>query len=251
MIEPRAELERIATEAITPKRREPAASNVFWDSRETAGSIVYWSCGSGPPVLLVHGWEGSHVDLDAFVGPLLARGMRVVALDLPAHGMSSGATAALPECGRAVLAVAERLGPLAGAIGHSAGAPSIAIALQGGLDVARVALLATPERYERYFRWVAQENGVDGDALIAVLRARGVDVASLVLSENAAFFDVPALIVHSIDDRTCDVSGARRVAAAWRNSELLELDGLGHMRILRDTAAIERVANFVARSIPA
>jgi pimeloyl-ACP methyl ester carboxylesterase len=246
LIEPRTELERIATAAITPKRREPATSNVTWDSRATAGPIVYWSCGSGPPVLLVHGWEGSHVDLDAFVAPLLARGMRVVALDLPAHGMSSGTTASLPECGRAVLAIAARIGPLAGAIGHSAGAPSIAIALQGGLDVARVALVATPERYERYFRWVAQENGVDGDALIAVLKARGIDVPSLSLSENAALFDVPALIVHSIDDRTCDVNGARRVAAAWRTSELLELDGLGHNRILRDPGAIERIANFIA-----
>jgi pimeloyl-ACP methyl ester carboxylesterase len=246
LIELRTQLERIATAAITPIRREPAASNVIWDSRETAGPIVYWSCGSGPPVLLVHGWEGSHVDLDAFVAPLLARGMRVVALDLPAHGMSSGATSSLPECGRALLAIAARIGPLAGAIGHSAGAPSIAIALQGGLDVARVALIATPERYERYFRWVAQENGVDGDALIAVLKARGIDVPSLVLSENAALFDVPALIVHSIDDRTCDVSGARRVAAAWRTSELLELDGLGHNRILRDPTAIERVADFIA-----
>ena len=123
--------------------------------------------------------------------------------------------------------------------------------LQNGLEVARVALIATPERYERYFRWVAQENGVDGDALIAVLKARGIDVPSLVLSENAATFDVPALIVHSIDDRTCDVRGARRIAAAWRTSQLLELDGLGHKRILRDPAAIERVANFIARSIAA
>ena len=251
MIEQRTELERIATAAITPKRREPTASNVTWDSRENAGPIVYWSSGSGPPVLLVHGWEGSHVDLDAFVAPLIARGMRVVALDLPAHGMSSGTTASLPECGRAVLEIAARLGPLAGAIGHSAGAPSIAIALANGLDVARVALVATPERYERYFQWVARENGVDGDALIAVLIARGIDVPSLVLSENAALFDVPALIVHSIDDRTCDVRGARRVAAAWRTSELLELDGLGHNRILRDPAAIERVANFIARSVAA
>jgi pimeloyl-ACP methyl ester carboxylesterase len=245
-IEPRADLERIATAAITPKRREPAASNLSWDSRDTAGPIVYWSSGAGPPVLLVHGWEGSHADLDPLVPPLLARGMRVVALDLPAHGMSSGTTASLPECGRAVSAVAARIGPLAGAVGHSAGAPSIAFALQRGLQVARVALVATPERYERYFRWVAQENGVDGDALIAVMKARGIDVASLVLSENAAAFDVPALIVHSIDDRTCDVRGARRVAAAWRRSELLELDGLGHTRILRDAAAIERIAAFIA-----
>jgi pimeloyl-ACP methyl ester carboxylesterase len=218
---------------------------VTWESRETAGPITYWSSGSGPAVLLVHGWEGSHADLDAFVAPLLARGMRVVTFDLPAHGESSGTTASLPECGQAILAIAERIGPLAGAIGHSAGAPSIAFALQHGLHVERVTLVATPERYERYIRWFAEENGVDGDALIAVMKARGIDVPSLVLSENAAHFDVPALIVHSIDDRTCDVRGARRVAAAWRTSELFEVDGLGHNRILRDPGVIERIAHFI------
>jgi pimeloyl-ACP methyl ester carboxylesterase len=197
-------------------------------------------------VLLVHGWEGSHADLDAFVGPLFARGMRVVTFDLPAHGESSGTTASLPECGRGVLAIGGRIGPLAGAIGHSAGAPSIAIALQHGLQVERVALLASPERYERYVRWFAEENGVDGDALVAIMQARGIDVPSLALSENATQFDVPALIVHSIDDRTCDVRGARRIAAAWRNSDLLEVDGLGHNRLLRDPGVIERVANFFA-----
>ncbi len=246
MIEPSAELERIAIEAITPKRRELSPSNVTWESRETAGPITYWSRGSGPPVLLVHGWEGSHADLDAFVAPLLARGMRVVTFDLPAHGESLGATASLPECGRAVLAIGGRIGPLAGAIGHSAGAPSIAFALQHGLHVGRVALLASPERYERYVRWFAEENGVDGDALVVALQARGIDVPSLALSENAAQFDTPALIVHSSDDRTCDVRGARRIAAAWRNSDLLEVDGLGHNRILRDPDIIERVANFIS-----
>jgi pimeloyl-ACP methyl ester carboxylesterase len=250
-IEQNAVLERIATEAVTPNRREPRASNVTWESRDTAGPVAYWSSGTGPGVLLVHGWEGSHADLDAFVAPLLARGMRVVALDLPAHGESSGRTASPLECGQAILTIAARIGPLAGAIGHSAGAPSIAFALQRGLHVESVALVATPDRYERYIRWFADENGVDAGALIALMKARGIDVPALVISENAARFDVPALIVHSIDDRTCDVRGARRIAAAWRDSELLEVDGLGHNRILRDPGVIERVTNFMKRTLAA
>jgi pimeloyl-ACP methyl ester carboxylesterase len=106
-------------------------------------------------------------------------------------------------------------------------------------------LIATPERYERYARWFAQELGVDADDLIAALRARGLDVDSMVLTDNAAQLDLPALIVHSSDDRTTAIEGARRVANAWRGSEFLEVDGLGHSRILRDPAVIERVVAFV------
>jgi pimeloyl-ACP methyl ester carboxylesterase len=246
------ELQRIADALVTPARREPTPSSVVWESRLTLesrfGPLAYWMSGSGPTVLLVHGWESSHADLDAFVAPLLARGFRVVALDLPAHGESPGTRASMPDFGEAIALLGAHVGPLAGVIAHSAGCPSTAIALQRGLQVQRVALIATPERYDRFARWVASEAGVDGDALIAALDARGVGVASLVFPETAARLEVPALLVHSKDDRTCDVRGARAVAAAWRGSELLEVDGLGHMRILRDSAVVERVVEFVARA---
>ena len=237
------ELERIADALLTPDRGEPAASTVQWETRETLetphGPIAYWTIGSGPAVLLVHGWEGSHAQMDAFVAPLLDRGARVVSLDLPAHGESGGVTASPLDCGAVVAELGMRIGPLAGAIGHSGGCPNIAIAMRAGLRVQRVALIATPERWERYVRWYAQEEGVDAEHLIDTLRARGVDVASLVLPETASAFDVPALIVHSEDDRTCKIEGARRVADAWR-----AVDGLGHMRILKDPAVVERVVHF-------
>ncbi len=243
------ELERIADALLTPSRGEPAASTVQWEARETLetryGSIAYWSSGSGPAVLLVHGWEGWHAQMDAFAAPLLARGARVVSLDLPAHGESGGVTASPLDCGGAIAELGAHIGPLAGAIGHSGGCPSIAIAMRTDLRVERVALIATPERWERYVRWFAQEEGVDPEHLIDTLRARGVDVASLVLPETASAFDIPALIVHSIDDRTCKIEGARRVAAAWRGSEFLTVGGLGHMRILKDPTVVERVAQFL------
>ncbi|HTC29165.1 MAG TPA: alpha/beta hydrolase [Candidatus Acidoferrum sp.] len=246
------ELEQIADALLTPDRGEPAASTVQWDAHDTLdtaqGAIAYWTVGSGPTVLLVHGWEGWHAQMDAFVAPLLGRGARVVSLDLPAHGESGGVTASPLDCGAAIAALGAHIGPLAGAIGHSGGCPSIAIAMRGGLRVQRVALIATPERWERYVRWFAQEEGVDPERLIDTLRARGVDVASLVLPETASTFDVPALIVHSLDDRTTKIEGAQRVAAAWRGSEFLTVDGLGHMRILKDPAIVDRVAQFITQS---
>jgi pimeloyl-ACP methyl ester carboxylesterase len=248
-------LEGIATAAITPKRRGPAGSNIVWDSRETldhnGGKLVYWSSGTGPAILLVHGWEGSHGDLDAFVGPLLAAGLRVVALDLPAHGESTGVTSALPDFGNAILALDEAIGPFAGTIAHSAGCAATGYALLNGFRSRCAVLVATPERYETYIRWVAQEAGVDGDALIETFKARGIDVPSLVLSENAKHMNVPAMIVHSNDDRTCDVNGALRVAAAWPASKVLLVDNLGHMRILRDPTVIESIVSFVTNTSPA
>lgn len=234
---------------LTPRRSAVAPSEVRWDARETLetpyGPIAYWSVGSGAPVLLVHGWEGTHTDLDAFVGPLLARGARVVALDLPAHGETPGELASFFDCGAAVAALGERIGPLAGVIAHSAGCPATAIAIDNGLRVDRVALIATPVRYEVFVRYMAGVAGVDPEELIAALISRGVDVPALNLPRQVANYTLPALIVHSADDRTTDPAGARAVAAAWLGSELLLVDGLGHSRILRDSGVIARVVNFL------
>jgi len=244
-----AELERIATSMLTPQRGEPAVSTVSWESRDALqtrfGPLAYWASGSGPAVLLVHGWEGTHAHLDAFVAPLLARGARVVAVDLPAHGESAGTMSSLADCGEALANLGAHLGPLAGVIAHSAGSPSTALALRAGMRAERVALIATPERYDRYVKWIAEQEGVEADQLLATLKARGINVSSFVLPETAALLDIPALIVHSVDDRTCDIRGAQRVASAWRGSEFFAVDGLGHMRILKDPAVIDRVVQFM------
>ena len=43
-----------------------------------------YSWGSGPTVLLVHGWEGRGSQLSAFAPALVKAGFRVVAVDMPA-----------------------------------------------------------------------------------------------------------------------------------------------------------------------
>jgi hypothetical protein len=48
-----------------------------------------WRWGSGPAVLLVHGWGGRARQLAAFVSPLVHAGFSVVALDAPRAGASS------------------------------------------------------------------------------------------------------------------------------------------------------------------
>jgi pimeloyl-ACP methyl ester carboxylesterase len=235
---------------FTPVRATPSVSAVPWGKRDSldsrVGKLAFWTAGSGTPILLVHGWDSQHTDLDAFVEPLLARGYRVVALDLPAHGETTGPGATLTDAADAIVSLGAHVGPLGGVIAHSAGCPAIGMALERGLRADRVALIATPMHYERFVRWFASEEGLDFEELVAALRGRGIDVAALDLRLTAAKLDVPALIVHSADDRTTEIAGARAVAAAWRGAEFLEVNGLGHMRILRDPFVIERVVDFIA-----
>ena len=49
--------------------------------------LRYWECGSGAPLLLLHGLGNSALVWHKSI-PALARKFRVLALDLPGHGLS-------------------------------------------------------------------------------------------------------------------------------------------------------------------
>jgi pimeloyl-ACP methyl ester carboxylesterase len=240
----------LVEQMLTPRVRRGVASAIGWEqrlSRETpGGEVVVWTSGSGPAVLLVHGWESTHVDMDAFVRPLLALGRRVVSFDLPAHGESPGATATMADAAAAVADLGRAYGPLEGVIAHSFGCPSSAIAMADGLPVGRAVLISPPAYYERFVRATAARAGFDVSELVAAFAERGLDVTALNLPETAAALDVPALIFHSADDRVVDIGFGETVARAWRGSTFVPLEGLGHSRILRDPEVVRRAVDFIA-----
>ena len=244
------DLDELVTQLITPWPSERPASSAPWEARHEldtpGGRVAYWTAGCGTPILFVHGWSGAHGDFDGFIEPLLQRGRRAVALDLPAHGESRQNTATLTQLGEAIAALGLVLGPLEGVVAHSVGGPATGIALAGGLRANAAVLLATPARYELFVRSRADDLGVDANALIAAYAARDIDVASLDLPRTAAALTVRALVVHSSDDRVVDIESGAAVAAAWPGARFLRVEGLGHNRILRDLGVIDAALDFIA-----
>src|SRR5436309_135209 len=99
--------EQVAHAFLTP--RPPRQSQAFaLDGGEAlriatpGGEVALQSAGTGPAVLLLHGWEGQAADLAAFAQPLRDAGLRVLAMDLPAHGASAGQQAGIPQLARAL-----------------------------------------------------------------------------------------------------------------------------------------------------
>lgn len=112
--------------------------------RSAARELSALSWGEGPTVLLQHGWEGRASQMGAFAQPLVARGLRVVALDAPAHGESQGRTSSMIEFAVGLRAAAQAFGPLRGVVGHSLGAAATAAAVSAGLVVERLVFIAPP-----------------------------------------------------------------------------------------------------------
>src|SRR6185503_6218524 len=131
----------------------------------------YVWAGGGPTVVLVHGWNGTSGDLSAFVGPLRDTGRRVVAIDLPAHGRSSGRFSDLPQTVDAVEAVLRREPNVEAVIAHSFGVPATVLAAARGVPLPRVVLVSGPISVEPYLQKFAQVLGVS-EATWTVMQRR-------------------------------------------------------------------------------
>ena len=216
------------------------------------GQIAAATAGDGPAVLLVHGWEGQASDMAAFAPALLQSGYRVVAIDLPAHGESQGSSTSIPASARALLPVAQALGPFHAVVAHSIGTAVTVEALASGMPAGRVALLAAPARYLDYARAFAAQAGLAAaqtEEMIGALLELGIDVRAVSMPRRARSLSVPALFVHSNDDRIVPVSDAIESAASWPGASLMRLNGLGHRRLLKDPTVIDAGVRFVA-SLP-
>jgi pimeloyl-ACP methyl ester carboxylesterase len=209
-----------------------------------------WLWGSGPSVLLVHGWGGRGTQLAPFVEPLVARGFSVVSFDAPGHGPMEAGVVTIPEMVEATRAVAASRGPLAGLIAHSVGATVATRALYEGLDTAAAVFvgptadLAGPAT--RFTATLGFSREV-GEAMQRRIEARvGRAFSAFEAATLAPALSAPLLVIHDRGDAEVPWQHGREVVRAWRGAALLTTDGLGHRRILRHPDVVAAAVAFLA-----
>jgi hypothetical protein len=218
--------------------------------------LATWTWGAGPRILLVHGWGGRGGQMGAFVEPLVAEGFSVTAFDLPAHGRPKGAPPRFRD-GDGARRRPTRWGrsrnrrPL-GQRGQRLRDPRAL--LSGFVDLPRaIALVAPAARFRAYF-----ERFMDACRLSTRARSRlerrlearvGAPPEVFDLTRFAQDLPLAALVVHDRDDAEIPWADGAAVAAAWPGAELVTTHRLGHRRILRDQAVVERVRDFFASAL--
>lgn len=211
-------------------------------------ALTTW--GTGPIVYLLHGWGSDRTRLGAFVNPLVEAGYRPVAIDFPAHGNTPGEQTNLFEERDALLAVVKHLGQPHAIIAHSLGTLASMMSLDKGLDPKRVvhigSLRSVYDGVERFYQMASIP-----DHLWQAFRDKAVEVLGDNLWELTSAVEVaprvflPALLIHDDRDRLTPVSDTHDIAAAWPGAERYITSGLGHRRILKDPAVIEKVVDFI------
>ena len=227
-----------------PARPRPSEAEFL-----ATGTVLSFRTSSGTTALLVHGWGSRAARFRVLAPALVSAGMRVVAYDGPAHGLSPGTQTSLPECAAALMEVTEQLGPLGAAAGHSLGGAALAVALARGLEVPRVALIAPFGAPAGFVDRFAGHIGLPAAAqqrMVATLETRlGFRFSDFIIADLVRRLQTPAIVIHDRDDEDIPLAEGEAIADAWPGARFVVTEGLGHQAIMRDAAATNIVARFM------
>jgi hypothetical protein len=212
---------------------------------------VAWSWGSGPLVILVHGWNGRAGQLAPLALGISKLGFRCVAIEITGHGSSAGGRTAW-ECFIKDIAVLTRsLGHEVHAyVAHSAGglATMAARDLQGIQADRYVCICAPSHPYppinvirkrlnprlsviNRYRQYIADQFQSNWDALKSGTAYAGAG------SEMLLFYDD--------GDRFVDHNDGDQIRNWCPGSRLIKSSGFGHSKVLASPELARAVAEFL------
>lgn len=210
-----------------------------WSLESDRPTLKGYTGGTGPVVLLVHGWAGRGADWRYLAADLIGGGWRVVVPDLPGHGTTPGRRTDLYELGRAVSAVLDHERPAA-VVTHSMGFPATMLALENGGHRPDTLVALAPGRriaqaLDGFARRAALPAGLVEELRRGLEHRFGADIWH-VLDVDRVLPQLRAagLVIHDVDDDEVPLVDARQIAASWPEAELVTTEGLGHRRILRD-----------------
>jgi pimeloyl-ACP methyl ester carboxylesterase len=210
-----------------------------------------WTWGSGPPVLLVHGWNSSGLQFHKFIDPILARGYSVITYDKPAHGSSDGRHSSYFEFTDAVryLLNLPMLSNLTGVIAHSLGAAAVINAFSKE-DIFPKTVLFAPALsvkeilYDSFGRF-----GMPEKILTQILQVYEKKYQYSIDTDNPIYliprFKSNALIIHDKHDKFTSYDYSVKAAELNPTIYLHSTEGMGHGRILFDKQLIEKSVSFL------
>lgn len=209
-----------------------------------------WGAGDAPAVLLAHGWGGNAAQMRAFAFPLVSAGLRVIAYDQPAHGVSEGRLTGLPDFADVLAAVAGHHGNVQAVIGHSLGATAAALVhAQKKAELRKIVLISPPSDLVGYSRRFARWHWIPEpvrDAMQAAIEERyGLPWSELELARLAPRLGARALVIHDRADKVVPWRQGEQFARHWAGARLISTEGLGHRRILADDAVAQAAVDFI------
>jgi pimeloyl-ACP methyl ester carboxylesterase len=204
-----------------------------------------------PAVLLLHGWGSHAARFGSFVEPMLAAGWRVIAIDAPAHGESTGRRSDLGQFRGALGAALEELAPVQAIVAHSLGAAAAVwlLAEAPHRDVRSLVVVGMPRdvgyMMESFMLVLDLRADVRAQLRRQFVARFGTTPESFSAHALAARLLLPTMVVHDEDDDVAPLEHARLFATGLGDGRLSITRGLNHSGPLRDATTIANIVAFI------
>jgi pimeloyl-ACP methyl ester carboxylesterase len=216
-------------------------------------TVQVYSWGAGErTVLFVHGWAGRATQFRRFVKPFLRAGFKVIAFDAPAHGRSGGTTATFKEFEDVIRKLYEKEGKPSGIIAHSYGGSAVLFAAMNGLPVSRLINIGSPTIGEEIVDTFSSAINA-GETTKAyfydfIQRKYGKPFREFTALHFVTHLPAPIelLLVHDENDTEASIRHPYELMKVYPAAQLFKTKGLGHTRILKDDAVIQKCVTFIA-----
>jgi len=220
-----------------------------------------WCWGSkGPLVVCVHGWGGGGGgDLASMAQLLAGDGFRVVALDMTAHGNSSGKRLSFRQFGRDIAELTRSLKKdvnedVFAYVGFSAGGLSMMAARKlEGIVANNYVLIASPQKPYPPLHLIQRKLGVSSSVLLRyqdfLSRQFGCAWDSITDTVFAYETNKNLMLIYDQDDRLVAHQDGDSIKALWPSAKLLKLQGTDHKNMIYSMEVIDSVREFLRSKV--
>lgn len=188
--------------------------------------------GNDDVILLIHGWESNASRWKKLISHLKNTGKTIIAIDGPAHGLSSGKEFNVPLYCEFIDQIVQKYNPKF-AIGHSMGGNALAyFQIHHNHNFEKMILLGAPSDFEiilnNYIKMLSL-NKRTHQALIDYTKSRfNVNVSEFSASKFLEKTTIPGIIAHDIDDDVVLFEEGKKIANSWKTAQFVQTNGLGH-----------------------
>lgn len=218
-----------------------------------------YSIGTGPNVLMVHGW-GSRASHLALIARYIANnGFRVIVFDGPAHGKSKKMNCKdmsnMFEFGKAISCVAKSIGDIYAVIGHSLGAMASAFTMSGTGELSeykffakKLILISSPISVSRVFENYSRnrdELNLLPELALSLENAYNFKAGEYELLVALQYLTSKVMVIHDEQDKEVPVCEALSLKNKYEEIFLKLTNGYGHQRILVNREMLNSIKEFL------
>ena len=215
------------------------------------GKVVKcWKWGSGPSILLAHGWNGRGIQLHHFIEPLVQRGYSALTYDAPGHGASQGKTSSYFEFTDTIrtLLSSPNGHEIRGVIAHSLGGSAVVNSIEKENLALDAVLIAPALRLKEVLYGFFDYFGLPR-AIYEILIKEYEDQFGYNMHRDNPVnllreINSKILIVHDKNDPTIPYADSKEISGRFPNIELHTTERLGHKKVLADSSVVNRALDY-------